>query len=177
MGNLVAEAILERTRGQGVQIVFQNGGGLRASIPAGQVTMGQILAVLPFQNTLATFQLSGAGVLAALENGVSDVESGAGRFPQVAGLKYAFDPAAPKGARVSDVMVREGDGWAPLDPAKIYTVASNNFLRAGGDGYRVFATDALNAYDYGPDLADVLAEYLSAHAPFTPFLDGRITVK
>lgn len=177
MGNLVADAILARVADQGVQIVFQNGGGLRASIDAGEVTMGEVLAVLPFQNTLATFQLSGAGVLAALENGVSDVEGGAGRFPQVAGLSYAFDPAAPKGARVSEVMVRAGDGWVPLDPAAVYGVAANNFMRAGGDGYRVFATDAVNAYDFGPDLADVLAEYLAAHAPYTPALDGRIRVK
>ncbi|MCL4189621.1 MAG: 5'-nucleotidase C-terminal domain-containing protein [Rhodobacteraceae bacterium] len=177
MGNLVADAILARAAGQGVQIVFQNGGGLRASIDAGEVTMGEVLAVLPFQNTLATFQLTGAGVLAALENGVSDVESGAGRFPQVAGLSYAFDPAAPKGARVSEVNVREGDAWVPLDPARVYGVAANNFMRAGGDGYRVFATEAVNPYDFGPDLADVLAEYLAANAPFAPALDGRIRVK
>jgi len=177
MGNLVADAILARVAGQGVQIVFQNGGGLRASIDAGEVTMGEVLAVLPFQNTLATFQLTGAGVLAALENGVSDVEGGAGRFPQVAGLRYAFDPAAPKGARVSEVMVREGDGWVPLDPARVYGVAANNFMRAGGDGYRVFAREAVNPYDFGPDLADVLADYLAANAPFAPALDGRITVR
>ncbi len=177
MGNLVADAMLARTRAQGIQIAIQNGGGLRASIPAGAVTMGQILAVLPFQNTLATFQLSGAGIRAALENGVSDVEGGAGRFPQVAGLRFAFDPAAPKGARVGEVTVQEGDAFVPLDPEKIYGVVSNNFLRAGGDGYRIFATEALNAYDYGPDLADVLVEHMVAHAPVRPYLDGRIAVK
>jgi 5'-nucleotidase len=86
MGNLVADAMLDRVRDQGIQIAIQNGGGLRASIDAGPVTMGEVLAVLPFQNTLSTFFVSGATILAALENGVSQVEEGSGRFPQVAGL-------------------------------------------------------------------------------------------
>jgi 5'-nucleotidase/UDP-sugar diphosphatase len=88
MGNLVADAMLERVADQGIQIAIQNGGGLRASIDSGEVTMGEVFTVLPFQNTLATFQLTGAGVIAALENGVSQVEEGAGRFPQVSGLRY-----------------------------------------------------------------------------------------
>ena len=65
------------------------------------MTMGEVLTVLPFQNTLATFELTGAGIVAALENGVSQVEEGAGRFPQVAGLKYTLDPRRRRLARVS----------------------------------------------------------------------------
>ena len=61
-------------------------GGIRASIDQGPVTMGEVLTVLPFQNTLSTFQVKGATLLEALENGVSQVEEGAGRFPQVAGM-------------------------------------------------------------------------------------------
>ena len=76
MGNLVAEAMLDRVRSQGVTIALQNGGGLRASIGAGEVTKGDVLAVLPFQNTLATFNIKGAAIIAALENGV---KSGRGR--------------------------------------------------------------------------------------------------
>lgn len=177
MGNLVADAILDRVKDQGIQIVFQNGGGLRASIQAGTVTMGSILTVLPFQNTLSTFQAKGSTVLKALENGASQVEEGAGRFVQVAGMKYTFDPALPKGARVSDVMVMEGGAWVPLDPEKVYGVATNNYVRQGGDGFRMFASEAMNAYDYGPDLADVLAEYMIKNAPVTPVLDGRIVRK
>jgi 5'-nucleotidase len=71
MGNLVADAMLDRVKDQGVQIAIQNGGGLRASIDAGEVTMGEVLTVLPFQNTLSTFEVTGAQILAALENGVS----------------------------------------------------------------------------------------------------------
>ena len=176
MGNLIAEAMLDRVAGQGVNIAVQNGGGVRASIDAGPVTMGEVLTVLPFQNTLSTFEVTGATVVAALENGVSQVEEGAGRFLQVAGLKYTFDPKAPAGSRVSDVMVGAGDTWAPIDPAATYKVVSNNYVRTGGDGFSMFV-DAANAYDFGPDLADVTAEYMAKTGPYTPMTDGRITVK
>ncbi|CUH84745.1 bifunctional metallophosphatase/5'-nucleotidase [Thalassovita mediterranea] len=177
IGNLVADAMLDRVKDQGISIAIQNGGGLRASIDAGEVTMGEVLTVLPFQNTLSTFYVSGETVVAALENGVSQVEEGKGRFPQVSGLKYTFDLAvAPNEGRVSDVMVMEGGAWVAIDPAKTYGLVSNNYVRNGGDGYKMFR-DADNAYDYGPDLADVTAEFLAKNAPYTPYVDGRITQK
>ena len=177
MGNLVAEAMLDRVKDQGVTVAIQNGGGLRSSIDAGEVTMGEVLSVLPFQNTLSTFEAKGSTLVAALENGVSQIEDAAGRFPQVAGLKFAFDPAQPAGSRVSDVMVMDGGAWAPIDPDKVYGVVTNNYVRNGGDGYRMFASEGMNAYDYGPDLADVTAEYLVKSGPYAPMLDGRITRK
>ncbi|MCK8482731.1 5'-nucleotidase C-terminal domain-containing protein [Aliiroseovarius sp. S2029] len=176
MGNLIADAMLARVKDQGIQIAIQNGGGIRASIDAGEVTMGEVLTVLPFQNTLSTFQVSGATIVEALENGVSQHEEGAGRFPQVAGLKYTFDVSKPAGERISDVMVMEGDSFVPIDPAKTYGVVSNNYVRNGGDGYKMFR-DAQNAYDFGPDLADVTAEYLAELGSTAPTLDGRITQK
>lgn len=172
MGNLIAEAMLARVADQGIQVAIQNGGGIRASIDAGDVTMGEVLTVLPFQNTLSTFQVTGATIVEALENGVSQVEEGAGRFPQVAGLSFAFDGKAEVGNRVSDVMV---DG-SPIDMDKLYGVVSNNYVRNGGDGYAMFR-DAQNAYDFGPDVADVTADYLAANAPYKPYTDGRIVVK
>ncbi|MFI0396277.1 bifunctional metallophosphatase/5'-nucleotidase [Paracoccus sp. p1-h21] len=178
MGSLVADAMLDRVRNQGIQIAIQNGGGLRAAIDAGPVSMGEVISVLPFQNTLSTFWLSGAGVVTALENGASQMEEGAGRFAQVAGLKYTVDPAAAPGQRISDVMVADGEQWVPIDPAAEYGVVSNNYMRGGGDGYAVFANEARKAYDFGPDLADVLAEYLAKKGPdFVAKTDGRITVK
>ena len=177
MGNLVAAAMLARVADQGISIAIANSGGLRASIDAGEVTMGEVLTVLPFQNTLSTFQVTGDVVVAALENGASQMEEVAGRFAQVAGLQYTVDPAAPAGARVSDVLVLlGGDAWAPIDLTATYGLVSNNYVRGGGDGYDMFE-GALNAYDFGPDLADVTAEYMAANGPYTPFTDGRITVK
>jgi 5'-nucleotidase/UDP-sugar diphosphatase len=175
MGNLVADAMLDRTRDQGVTIAIQNGGGLRASIDGGDVTMGEILTVLPFQNMVATFQLSGANVIVALENAVSEVEDGAGRFAQVAGIRYTWDAAAEPGSRVVSVEVETADGFAAIDPETVYGVATNNYMRGGGDGYSVFAVEGMNAYDFGPGLEQVVADYMAGNTPYTPFVEGRIT--
>lgn len=172
LGNIIADAMLDRVKDQGIQVAIQNGGGIRASIDEGPITMGEVLTVLPFQNTLSTFQVTGAVLKEALENGVSQVEEGAGRFAQVAGLTYAFDASKPVGERVVDVKV----AGEALDPEKLYGVVSNNYVRGGGDGYAMFV-DAQNAYDYGPDLADVTAEYLAKMGPVTPYTDGRIEVR
>ena len=176
MGDLVADAMLDRVKGQGVTIALQNGGGLRASIESGEVSKGDVLAVLPFQNTLSTFNITGAGIVAALENGVSQVEEGGGRFPQVAGLKVTWDASvAPNAGRIKEVLVSEGGAWVPIDPAKIYSVATNNFMRAGGDGYSALRDQGTEAYDYGPNLEDVLGDYLADHPDYVPGTDGRIT--
>ncbi|MCW5722932.1 MAG: 5'-nucleotidase C-terminal domain-containing protein [Devosia sp.] len=177
MGNLLADAILDRVADQGATIAFQNGGGIRASIDAGQITVGDVLTVLPFSNTLATVQISGADVIEALENGVSDVENGAGRFAQVAGLKYTYTLAKPAGERVSDVLVKgEGDSWVPIDEDASYIIVTNNYVRGGGDGYGTFAQGD-NPYDFGPPLEQVVAEYIAKlGGEYTPYTDGRITI-
>ncbi|WP_146344282.1 bifunctional metallophosphatase/5'-nucleotidase [Phaeobacter marinintestinus] len=177
MGNLVADAMLDRVADQGVTIAIANSGGLRASIDGGEVTMGEVLTVLPFQNTLSTFEISGAGLLEALENGVSQVEEGAGRFPQIAGMTFTWDSAQPAGSRIVEAKVASEDGFVPMDPATTYLVVTNNYVRNGGDGYKMFKGEDKNAYDFGPDLADVTAEYLAAASPYQPYTDGRITKK
>ena len=178
MGNLVADAMLDRVKDQGIQIAIQNGGGVRASIDAGPVTMGEVLAVLPFQNTLATFEAKGSDIVAALENGVSEVEEGKGKFPQVAGIKFTWDQSVEPGqGRVSDVMVDEGGEWKPIDPDKTYGVVTNNFVRNGGDGYKMFV-NASKAYDFGPGLEQVVADYIADKGgAYQPYTDGRITKK
>ncbi len=178
MGNLVADAMLARVADQGAQIAIANSGGLRASIDEGEVTMGEVLTVLPFQNTLSTFEISGQGVIDALENGVSQVEEVKGRFPQVAGMTFTWDPSvAPNEGRITEVMVAKDGGYVPIDPEATYLVVTNNYVRNGGDGYKMFEGDDKNAYDFGPDLADVTAEYLAENAPYTPYVDGRIKQK
>ncbi|MCY1666141.1 bifunctional metallophosphatase/5'-nucleotidase [Rhizobium sp. SL86] len=175
MGNLIADASLDRVKDQGITIAIANGGGLRASIDQGDVTMGEVLTVLPFQNTLSTFQVKGSDIRAALENGLSQIEEGAGRFPQVAGMKFTFDRSKPAGSRLVSAEVKEGNGFVALDDAKIYGVVSNNYVRGGGDGFKMFATNAINPYDYGPNLEQVVADYLTKHNPYKPYTDGRIT--
>jgi 5'-nucleotidase len=179
MGDLIADATLWKTADEGVQLVIINGGGVRASIPAGSITVGDVLTVLPFGNLISTFELSGADVVAALENGVSRAENpeneGTGRFPQVAGLKFTWDPNQPVGARISGVEVKGADGsFAPIDMAATYKVASNDFMRGGGDGYEVFV-GAANAYDYGDSLDQALQDYIIANNPVDIAPDGRIT--
>jgi len=168
MGNLVAEALLDRVKAQGVDFSIYNGGGLRASMDAGEITMGEVLTVLPFQNVVSTFELKGSDVVRALEAGVSQIEEGKGRFPQVAGLRYTIDMSVEgNNGRVSDVEVLNGDTFEPIDPSALYGVVSNDFLRGGGDGYSVFENNAENAYDFGPSVENVVADYLSAQSPYT----------
>jgi 5'-nucleotidase len=174
LGNLITDAMLEKTRPDGAQIVITNGGGIRSSIDAGEVTIGEVLEVLPFGNTIARVDLTGAQVKEALENGVSQVETGAGRFPQVAGIRFTWNPAAPAGSRVVSIEVADGaGGYKPIDPAATYRVVTNNFMLTGGDGYSVFQAGA-NQLDTGFILADVVADYIRAHSPVNPSVEGRI---
>lgn len=176
MGNLVADAMLARTADQGMTIAIQNGGGLRASIGAGTATVGDVLTVLPFQNTIATMHLSGADIVASLEAAVSGIEEGAGKFPQVSGLRYSFDKSvAPNEGRIQSVEVMQAGEWVPIDESETYGVVTNDFMRKGGDGYALFASNAIDPYDYGPGLEEAVAEYLAENAPYQPVIEGRIT--
>lgn len=186
LGNLLTDAMRAATH---AQIAITNGGGLRSSVPVGeatpadlalaapmQVTLGDVLTILPFGNLTATFSLKGADVVAALENGVSQVENGAGRFPQVSGLHYTWDGSKEAGSRIVSVEVEGAHGdYEPIDPEAIYTVASNDFMRRGGDGYTVFNDNAIDPYDFGTPLDQVLKDFIAAHSPIAPAVEGRIT--
>ena len=175
MGNTVADSMLAEVAHQGIRVALANGGGLRASLGAGTATLGDVLTVLPFQNTLYTLEVTGATLLAALEHGTNGVEEGAGRFPQVAGLRFKLDlSVAPNEGRVSDVEVMGAEGWEALDPSATYGLVTNNFMAGGGDGYAMLREGGMNGYDTAIDLAEVLARFLSDNEPFTPVIDGRI---
>ena len=135
IGNLIADAMRAAVD---ADVAITNGGGIRADreYSAGtKLTRGDILAELPFGNKTVKLELTGAELRQALENGFSQVEEGTGRFPQVSGLVIEVDLSKPAGERVQSVMV--GDG--PLDDGKTYTVATNDFMARGGDGYSVFS--------------------------------------
>jgi len=173
MGNLIADAIRAAT---GADVAIMNGGGIRAdrTYDAGTVlTRKDILTELPFGNKTVLTELPGSQILAALENGVSQVEKGAGRFPQVSGMSYAFDPTAEPGARVSEVMV----GGAPLDPDAVYRLATNDFILAGGDGYAALGggkviIDAGN----GNLMANDVIDYIAAAGTVNVGVEGRIRI-
>jgi 5'-nucleotidase / UDP-sugar diphosphatase len=186
LGNLITDAMRAYS---GAQIAITNGGGIRSNVPVGEptpadlvlaapqtVTLGDVLTVLPFGNLVSTFELTGADVIAALENGVSRVEDGSGRFPQVSGIRFSWDGSLEAGSRIVSVEVLGEDGsYTALDPAATYTVVSNDFMRRGGDGYSVFAENALNAYDGGNPLDVVVADYIRLNSPVNPQIEGRIT--
>lgn len=177
LGSLIADVLLQKTRSDGAQVAITNGGGIRAPINVGDVTVGNVLEVLPFGNTIALVTLTGAQLLAALENGVSQVELVAGRFPQVAGLRFTYTTGYPANRRVLKAEIQQNDGsFVPLDPAGSYRVATNNFMLTGGDGYTSF-TQGTDKVDTGFIMADVLADYIGANSPITAakIQMGRIT--
>ncbi|MCK5584710.1 5'-nucleotidase C-terminal domain-containing protein, partial [Candidatus Bipolaricaulota bacterium] len=175
LGNLICDAMLWKTQDFDATLSIQNGGGIRASIPKGMITMGQVLEVLPYGNQITVLRLSGEDIWAALENGVSQVEESSGRFPHVGGMRYTFDPAADAGSRVTSVEVWDTvtEMYVPIDLEARYQLATNNFIANSGDGYSMLA-ESTDRYDSGWLLSDTLAEYLDAHAPVEPVVEGRI---
>jgi 5'-nucleotidase len=173
IGNAIAEAMLAAV--PGADVALQNGGGIRAGFPAGTITYGDVLTTLPFGNTVATATIRGGHLLAAIENGLS--QPGQGRFPQVAGLRLVVDLARPAGQRIVSAEVTAGERRGPVDPERAYRVVTNNFMRQGGDGYTPLRDHALDAYDTGPLLEEVVAAWLGARSPFAPQTDGRITLR
>lgn len=173
LGSFVAEAMLVASHG--AEIAITNGGGMRTGLPAGDLTLGDVLSVLPFGNTVATLQITGADLVAALANGVS--RAGMGGFPQVAGLRFTWKPLAAADARLGRVEVRQADGgFAPVEPERVYTMVTNNFMRTGGDGYVVLRDRAIRPYDSGPGVDEVVAAAISGVGVFAPRTDGRIGV-
>jgi 2',3'-cyclic-nucleotide 2'-phosphodiesterase (5'-nucleotidase family) len=174
IGNLVADAIRESTGGDAA---ITNGGGIRANkqYPAGaKLTRRDILSELPFGNSTSLVEVTGADIKTALENGVSQLEQRAGRFPQVSGLKFEVDSKAAVGSRVSNVQVN----GAPLDPAKKYKVATNNFMLTGGDGYAAFTKGrVLVGQTDGKLLANEVMAYVRKKGTVDSKVEGRITVR
>jgi 5'-nucleotidase len=173
LGSFVAETILAAVHG--ADVAMFNGGGLRTGLPEGAITIGDVLTMLPFGNTVASVQVTGEQLFAALANGVSRV--GTGGFPQIAGMRITWNPFAPPDQRLRKVEIRQADGnFAPLEAARLYLVATNNFIRAGGDGYTSLR-DGQNAYDNGPGVDEVLEDAITKIGVLTVLADGRILIE
>lgn len=171
MGDLIADAMKDAT---GADIAITNGGGIRAdkTYDAGmQLTRRDILSELPFGNKTVVTEIPGSQVLAALENGFSQVEDGAGRFPQVSGLQVVYDPKAPAGSRVASVMVN----GKPLDPNAVYKVATNDYMLAGGDGYTALGGGKVIVNEQAANLmANDVMTYVTKIGHVTNKVEGRI---
>ena len=171
--NLISDAIRAAV---GADVAITNGGGIRGdrTYDAGSVlTRNDILSELPFGNVTVLIELTGADLLAALENGVSQVEEGAGRFPQVSGMTYTYDAAKPAGSRIVEVKV----AGVPLDIGRVYKVATNDYIVGGGDGYAALSRGTPLIDASGATLmATTVMNYITAMGgEVAPAVEGRIT--
>jgi 2',3'-cyclic-nucleotide 2'-phosphodiesterase (5'-nucleotidase family) len=188
-GNLTTDAMRATYQ---ADFAMTNSGGLRADLTCPTtdnpsdfcppytpapflISRGQVLSVLPFGNVVVTLQISGIELLTMLENGISQVPAVNGRFPQVSGLCFTYDITAAAGSRVRQVIRQAADGSCTgavveLTDTATYTMAINDFMALGGDGYPNFAGRFTTR-----DLMDeVLANYVMANTPVQPALGGRI---
>jgi 2',3'-cyclic-nucleotide 2'-phosphodiesterase (5'-nucleotidase family) len=174
IGNLIADAMKESV---GADIAITNGGGIRGDkeyAAGSKLTRKDVLTELPFGNKVVKMEITGENLRAALENGFSQVETGGGRFPQISGMTVTIDLDKPAGERVVDISV----SGTPLDPAKIYTLATNDFMAAGGDGYTAFGegkqlVDAIDA----TLMASQVIDFVAAKGAVSPEVEGRIVTK
>ncbi len=184
LGDLITDAMLAES---GADVALTNGGGIRNSIPAGDITMDQVLQVLPFGNQMTVIEVTGQDIFDAVTFGASDYPNAAGKFPHVAGMSYTIVTEKVKvpdstGAlvekdqfkEVKDVMV----AGEPLDLTKTYKLATNDFMAVGGDGYTMFT--GKNQISLHGSLLDIAADYmtsLSVSGPFTYTTSDRISVE
>ena len=171
LGNLIADAMRQGVK---ADVAITNGGGIRGdkSYEAGvMLPRRDIQSELPFGNRTVKLQVRGAQLLDALEHGVSKVEEGAGRFPSTSGLAMTWSRTAPPGQRVKSVSVN----GQPLDTAATYTVATNDFLAKGGDGYTVF-NDAKVLIDAAAAkyMATMVMDFVATAGEVAPKVEGRV---
>ena len=165
LGNLITDAMMDET---GADLAITNGGGIRASIKAGDITKGDVVSVLPFGNFIVTKQLTGAQIKEVLEFGVRSYGESLGGFPHVAGIKFVVDPSRAVGDRIISLTI---NGEA-LDMNKTYTVATNDFMAAGGDDYPCFGDiPTLNEYS---SLEESLANFIKTLGTVSYTKQGRI---
>lgn len=182
LGDLITDALVWKSdlEGEAVDGAITNGGGIRATIEAGDITKKDINTVLPFGNTLSIIKISGSELLEVLEASTFCTPEAIGGFPQVSGIEFTVDTskaydagdeypgttyAAPKSInRVTITSV----GGKDFDPSATYTIATNDFMASGGDTYYRFVNATAN-YNLGISMDEVVMDYI------TTVLGGTIT--
>ncbi len=168
-GNLIADAIRERA---GADVAMINSGairGERAYRKGEALTRRDLRTELPYPSMIPVLMVTGAALLEALENGVAQVEDAEGRFPQVSGLAFEFNPDAPAGSRVRSVAV----AGVPLDSARTYSLATNRFMAGGGDGYTMLDEASMVA-EIPTSVLDAVVAWVAAKGGFDGGETGRI---
>jgi 2',3'-cyclic-nucleotide 2'-phosphodiesterase (5'-nucleotidase family) len=170
IGNLITDAMREAV---GADVALTNGGGIRGNTqyaPGTELTRRDILTELPFGNKTLLLEVDGATLRAALENGVSQVENSAGRFPHVSGMSFVYDLSKPAGQRIVEVMI----GNAPLDESANYKLATNDYIAGGGDGYKVLRKAKVLLGDLdGKLMANDVMAYIRAAGSVGAKVEGR----
>jgi 2',3'-cyclic-nucleotide 2'-phosphodiesterase (5'-nucleotidase family) len=174
IGNVIADAMRQSAQ---ADVAIMNGGGIRGTqvYPAGAtISRRDVLSELPFNNHVVKIEVGGAALREAIENGLSQLPHAAGRFPQVSGLTIEADGSRPPGSRVVSIKV----GGEPLDEARRYSVATNDFMARGGDGYDMFrdAPRLLPDLD-APPLANEVMVYLRRLGTVRTDVEGRMVVR
>lgn len=179
LGNLITDGMLNKARefNKDVIMAFQNGGGIRAAIDQGPITVGEVITVLPFGNTLATMKLTGAEIKDTFEISFKESPKENGGFLHVSGAKVQYNSSKPVGQRVVSVAYKNGeDNYVEVKDNETYTIATNAFTAKGGDGYTVLA----KAYGEGrvTDLGlsdwENLREHIASLVNINPKVEGRI---
>ena len=165
LGNLITDAMLEVS---GADVALTNGGGIRASIAEGEITLGDILTTFPFTNYPVVIEVTGQTIVDALNFGVDAYPEAAGKFPHVAGMTYKIKTSDERNS-VGEVMIK----GEPVDLDAKYKLVTNDFMGAGGDGYTMFEGATILA-EYSL-LSEVLADYIKAQGEIEPAVEGRIT--
>ncbi|MCS5500231.1 5'-nucleotidase C-terminal domain-containing protein [Lysinibacillus sp. A4] len=150
LGNIITDGMLAKAQkytDKTVVMALQNGGGIREAIPAGNITVGQVITVLPFGNTLALMDTTGAELKAAFEVSLKNAPKENGGFLHIAGAKLQYDSSKEVGSRVVSIeyLDKATGKYVAIEDGKTYTVATNAYTAKGGDGLDMFA----KAYEEG----------------------------
>lgn len=178
LGNLITDGMLKKAKEYNAEtvIAMQNGGGIRAAINAGPLTVGEVLTTLPFGNTLATVKMTGQEIKDLLEIsvGVAPIENGG--FLHVSGMKFEYSSKLAKGNRVTKMEVNNGGTFETIDPAKTYVIATNAFTAKGGDGLTPFevAYKAGRVTDLGLSDWENLRDFTKSLGEVNYNIEGRI---
>ncbi len=196
LGDLICDALVwgAKKNGETVDAAVTNGGGIRASIAAGNITKKDINTVLPFGNTLGIVKVTGAELLEALEASTYCTPAAIGGFPQVSGIEFAVDTTVAYdqgdlypgstyyGPKSIQRVTIETVGGKAFDPKATYSIATNDFMAAGGDTYYAFAAASVN-YDLGIPMDEVVMDYITTELKGVVTAEaygepaGRITVE
>ncbi|HQB39275.1 MAG TPA: bifunctional metallophosphatase/5'-nucleotidase [Deltaproteobacteria bacterium] len=166
LGALVAESMLAGV--PAARLALMNSGGIRKPLLAGDISVGDVLEMLPFANTLYIIDLDGAEIKASLEEGLEFLVrkfEGCSQLPlpHLAGARYTVNLTRPAGRRVLQVEIRDArGGWQPLQPTEVYRLVVNSFIAGGGDGFATIKRAARHREDSGIIDADAFAAYIKA---------------